>query len=332
MSISATCLSDRLEGSATEVWQSISGELLELWSAPYPIGDIVPEVKRRDQISGELDLLIASTAWELWHEFQAAVPSTASRLKGWWSTLSEPKAVLILDAMSLRELPILMREAPRHGLSIQSVDVTRSELPADTNAFARALNLPQRSSLENNGKPSSFALPHAHTESVNQPWEDCANRLGAHPNWVFWHHWPDAKLHEYSSASYGIDALAKEVAEQISSHQFWVFLKRLAHGRRLVITSDHGYAASGLFTDSTQDQSNYLKDTMKSQRFAAASNHSTGSFCPPVDMVMSTPSGLTRFALGRRKWRSPGGYPTLVHGGLSLLEVVVPFVEIGGIQ
>ncbi len=34
------------------------------------------------------------------------------------------------------------------------------------------------------------------------------------------------------------------------------------------------------------------------------------------------------FSLGRRKWKSQGGYPTLTHGGLSLLEVAVPFIEL----
>jgi hypothetical protein len=31
---------------------------------------------------------------------------------------------------------------------------------------------------------------------------------------------------------------------------------------------------------------------------------------------------------GRRKWKSAGGYPTLIHGGLSVLEVAVPFIEL----
>ena len=33
--------------------------------------------------------------------------------------------------------------------------------------------------------------------------------------------------------------------------------------------------------------------------------------------------------VGRWNWKSQGGYPTLAHGGLSLLEVLSPFVEIG---
>ena len=31
--------------------------------------------------------------------------------------------------------------------------------------------------------------------------------------------------------------------------------------------------------------------------------------------------------LGQRKWAVQGGFPHLCHGGLSLLEAVVPFIE-----
>jgi hypothetical protein len=31
---------------------------------------------------------------------------------------------------------------------------------------------------------------------------------------------------------------------------------------------------------------------------------------------------------GRRKWKSAGGYPTLTQGGLSVLEVAVPWIEL----
>ena len=36
----------------------------------------------------------------------------------------------------------------------------------------------------------------------------------------------------------------KDAAQQLSSDDFWAFVERLATGRRLVITSDHGYAAT----------------------------------------------------------------------------------------
>lgn len=39
--------------------------------------------------------------------------------------------------------------------------------------------------------------------------------------------------------------LTRDAAEQLTSDDFWTFAERLATGRRLVITSDHGYAATG---------------------------------------------------------------------------------------
>ena len=49
---------------------------------------------------------------------------------------------------------------------------------------------------------------------------------------------------------------------------------------------------------------------------------------PPVALQLNSPHGAHLLALGRRKWKSQGGYPTLTHGGLSLLEVLSPWIEI----
>ena len=54
----------------------------------------------------------------------------------------------------------------------------------------------------------------------------------------------------------------------------------------------------------------------------------SSDWVPPVDVTLDTPHGRHAFVLGRRKWKSQGGYPTLAHGGLSLLEVAVPFIEL----
>ena len=47
-----------------------------------------------------------------------------------------------------------------------------------------------------------------------------------------------------------------------------------------------------------------------------------------ASVQITSPHGAHLLALGRRKWRSQGGYPTLTHGGLSLLEVLSPWVEL----
>jgi len=102
----------------------------------------------------------------------------------------------------------------------------------------------------------------------------------------------------------------------------------MATGRRLVITSDHGYAASGMFADvGDKEQVAWLKTNFGSSRFADAPS-TAHPWVPPISLCLQSTHGTNQFVLGRRKWRSAGGYPTLAHGGLSLLEVAVPFIEI----
>ena len=159
------------------------------------------------------------------------------------------------------------------------------------------------------------------------PWKDCEGLINGAPNWVFWHHWPDNKVHDVAVAGQGLDTLTKDAAEQLNSDDFWSFVERLSTGRRLVITSDHGYAATGYFPDAEGDVGQYLKKTFSSGRSFAGSGDA-GPFVPPVALEMISPYGAHLLALGRRKWKSQGGYPTLTHGGLSLLEVLSPFVEL----
>jgi hypothetical protein len=32
--------------------------------------------------------------------------------------------------------------------------------------------------------------------------------------------------------------------------------------------------------------------------------------------------------IGQNKWKVPGGYPNICHGGMSLLEALVPWIEL----
>ena len=134
---------------------------------------------------------------------------------------------------------------------------------------------------------------------------------------MFWHQWPDSKIHHGSGAGQGLKTLSRDVAAQLTSEEFWDFVKGLATGRRLVITSDHGYAATGLFFNAEDQQAKFLKGTLKSGRMVHG-DHDPGPFVPPVALQANNHHGQFLLAVGRWKWRSQGGYPTLAHGGLSL--------------
>lgn len=337
MALDAETLQRLTHGTSADAWRFIIERTLEIASRPLLETNAPGEVVKRDREIGELDLFLASSGWDLWRCFGqpeiSGVERTADRLARWWVEPSygnsAARAVLILDALSLRELPWLLQGAEERGFTVHGVTATASELPGETNQFARALGLGSRSQLQANGGGLAHKLQPAQTETIDLPWKDCEGLVGSASgakNWVFWHHWPDAKLHDYG-AGQGLELLCKDAAQQLSSDDFWAFVECLATGRRLAITSDHGYAATGYFSDADGDVALHLRQTFSSGR-SKAGNCDAGPFVPPVALQIDSPHGAHLLALGRRKWRSQGGYPTLTHGGLSLLEVLSPFVEI----
>lgn len=272
--------------------------------------------------------MLATAAWDLWEQFESVATRNSTALTDWWKQGSPGRAVLILDALSLREIPWILEEARNRGFVQHEACVLAAEIPADTNAFAKALGFSQRSSLENNGAGGSHHLQGAFTDCTELPWKEVAETITSQSDYVIWHRWPDHRLHHLGAPGQGLEPFLAEAEQQLRSDDFWLLIERLATGRRLVITSDHGYAASGLFPDvSDPEQAAYLKQKFKSGRFAASETEQTG-WVPPVDLSLTTTHGVNTFVLGRRKWKSSGGYPTLTHGGLSVLEVAVPFVAL----
>lgn len=327
MALQADVLNKLTKGSAAGAWGVVIKSAVEIASRPLAAGNAPSEVIKRDREIGALDNFLSSSGWDLWQSFGDTVERTSDRLVRWWSEPYSAKAVLVLDGLSLRELPWLLQGAKERGFTLHEVSANASELPGETNEFAQALGFGSRSQLQNNGGGLAHRLQPAQTESVDMPWKDCEGLVNGAPNWVFWHHWPDSRIHDGAGAGQGLETLTKDAAEQFSSDAFWAFVERLATGRRLVITSDHGYAATGYFPDAEGEVGQYLKKTFSSGRSTSGVGE-TGPFVPPVALQVNSPHGAYLLALGRRKWKSQGGYPTLTHGGLSLLEVLSPFVEI----
>lgn len=327
MALDVEELSSLTTAPEDQAWAQILERVLSICGAPLEVEKAPGEVTRRDRAIGEMDHFLSSAAWELWRSFANAAPRNADKIVEWWSAPYSAKAVLILDGLSLREMPWLAEGARARGFVVHNSAAYGAEIPSETNAFAKALGFGSRSQLQKNGGSLVHRLAPARTECIDLPWKDCVGLIDASPNWVFWHQWPDSKLHDGSGAGQGLDLLTRDIAGQLTGDDFWEFVERLATGRRLVITSDHGYAATGLFFDAADEQATFLKSALKSGRLLPG-DHDPGPFVPPVALSMDSPHGKHLLAVGRWKWKSQGGYPTLAHGGLSLLEMLCPFVEI----
>ncbi len=327
MSLPYELLQTLQNGNPADTWASVFNHAWSTCRETIPDGKAASEVTRRDRDLADLDLYLATAGWDLWSAYESVVPQTADTLADWWQQRSSGRAVLILDALSLREVPWLLASAQARGYDIHTAKPTGAELPADTTPFAKALGFGQRSSLSADGAGGSHKLPGATTETTNMDWQSCADMIGSQPDWVFWHEWPDKDVHDYADAGEGLRPLIEKATDYLAGDTFWSLVARLAEGRRLVITSDHGYAASELFPDATKEQTDHLRGRFKSGR-CTSDQTDQGSWVPPIDLKLDTRHGNHLFVNGRRKWKSGGGYPTLTHGGLSVLEVAVPFIEL----
>jgi hypothetical protein len=305
--------------SVGEVWRAIFETLKELAVTSRSPVDLHNQTIAPDR-------LLAEGAWDIWLRYSSEASKTSTALKEWCSGPSSGgRAVLVLDALSLRELPLLLGGAEARGIVPTAIRVMGSEVPSDTDHFARALGVPSRSSLASNGAPSSFALFQgpAYTDVISLPFEDCLGAVPNEPNMLIWHSWLDDLIHGQRRLP---DQIARSAATTLQSDGFWRFVERLRQGRKLVITADHGYAVSRLFSSEEIDGEviEALREVFGASRYRAASAPWEHRFMPPVVM---TESGY-HVVMGQRKWRVQGGFPQVCHGGLSLLEVAVPFVEL----
>ncbi len=314
--------------SSKDAWHSILSYAWNICSHPVSSTNLASEIIKRDRAVGNIDHYLATAGWDLWSTYEQSVPQTSNALINWWKGHDTGRGVLILDAFSLREIPWLLQQAEKRGFTIHKAGPVCAELPADTTPFARALGFNQRSSLANNGGGSAHHLPGAVTESTDMEWSACADLIGSEPDWIFWHHFPDHRLHHHDAAGKGISSLVDEIESHFTGDGFWSLIHRLTQGRRVIITSDHGYAASGLFPDANKEQSDYLKKQFKSGRWHNNEMDTGSWWVPPIDLEIKSRHGAYGYVNGRRKWKSAGGYPTLTHGGLTVLEIAVPYIEI----
>ncbi len=269
------------------------------------------------------DRLLSEAAWNLWHAYPDAAVKTSDELKKWCTSPSSTgKAVLLLDALSLRELPSLIAGAESHGIDPMTIRVTGSESPSTTDHFASAIGLQSRSALTDDCKPGTFVLfDNSYTDVWSIPFEDCS--VPPTSNIVIWHSWLDDLIHLRHKLP---DQISKTAETVLQSDGFWNFINKLRQGRKLVITSDHGYAVSKRFSSEVSDKDavQILRKTFGASRNKAAGKPWQSQFMPPLVMTHNK----QHMIMGQWKWKVQGPRLHVCHGGMSLLEVAVPFLEI----
>jgi hypothetical protein len=335
MRLNTAWLSQILTKDPKDAWKDIFQHLHDLVTAQS--GEIKTLYRTLESEVGHIDHMLSSSAWDLWQQFSQA-PKGSAHVQDFWSSTVGPKAVLILDSLSIREVGPICDELKKIGLSVSSVNFAGSEAPSETEVYANALGVNGRFDLAKRPVPSKFFVPNgdAYVDTFKKiPFDESAQKITNDKNIFVWHGWPDDSLHDFGKVDDAFNRFIEHVKEQIQSDGFKTLVTYLARGRELLITSDHGYCDTSGFQMAQNDEHKELKTLGHTRAKAIKENERmAGMTIPPATLEMyatTSTSDLYRIALGRRR-PSDKGFPALTHGGLSLMECTVPLIRVRGNQ
>lgn len=267
--------------------------------------------------------IISATADRVYGEFPVPSESDKSFLK----ILSDKNAaVVVFDGLSLREIPIILQLSESSGLKVKKTDCSCAAIPCETIDFVeRELGcgrvapsqLPGRKDLRDKG------ITVVYTNNITQPVSDADpdNAL------LVWSSFPDNTYR---------DSGAKFVNHfehiHVRFETAWMnIVQRLKNRKRIIITSDHGYVFFGTGMDfpliSQDRESRELNAYFGNDRYAILSENPDP---PESDNIFVDTQKQVAMLKGRVKTRSTGEAAAKLykHGGLSLMEMFIPWVEL----
>lgn len=332
MRLNTDWLDQILTKPAEDSWKEIFAHLHSLASVQST--EIKTRYRTLETEVAHIDHMLSSSAWDLWEQFSKA-PKGSSYVKEFWSSAVGPRAVLILDSLSIREVGPICEALKEAGLSEPTIHFAGSEAPSETEIYANALGVNGRFDLAKKPVPAKFFVPSgdAYVDTFKKiPFDESAQKIPNEKNIFVWHGWPDDSLHDFGKVDDAFNRFIDHVKEQVESDGFKTLVSSLARGRELLITSDHGYCDTSSFQMAQNDEHKELK-TLGHTRAKAIKEEEriAGRTIPPatLEMYSTSSSNLYRIAVGRRR-PSDKGFPALTHGGLSLMECTVPLIHVRG--
>ena len=210
--------------------------------------------------------------------------------------------IIILDGMSIREGNLLINDLESRGFKILKYTYGFSSLPSITESFRGSLNLKEFVGIEH-GKPPSdldFRLP-------------------------IWISFPDEILHHAGEL-----IPPDEAYERTRSIIFHV-LDRF-DGNVITITSDHGYILLDEIWGVGDADRKFLRSIYGSKRFVKRRDLSEDTFAKlramPKDRSYVFIDDEYCYVKGRYYWPVSGYGHAAIHGGLSIMECLVPLIEV----
>ena len=268
--------------------------------------------------------LLAAAAWHIYDEL--LTPPSSERDVSTFLEGQEPRSAVVFDGLSLREVPAVLRLAEQARLEIQTVGFSLAAVPGDTMEYVEQRlgagrvapsQLPSRRELAERGIKAYY---YSHQNQQHRLEENGEALL-------LWSAFPD-NMYADTGARF------PQYFEQIHSllETAWLnTIQQVPKGRQIVITSDHGYVffGSGLSFARDNEELRPLRTYLAGERFRRL-----GDGTPPPehpDLAVLEDKGVAVIR-GRVQTHppGPGGSRLYKHGGLSLMEMLTPWIVLEG--
>lgn len=234
-----------------------------------------------------------------------------------------PRAVVVFDGLSLRELPLLLALAGQTGFRVEESRAIATSLPTETIDFVsqRVLGPDAARGVGPSQLPSVKVLK---ARDVHAEYLDSLNprvTLPTGKSLLLWSTWPD-RLFKNDEARFDTQ-LFPQFCDHVAT--LWKYtVQAIPPGMPIVITSDHGYIFFGGTAESVRESAAAeLLHQHRSQVF-----EEQAPYPAPHPDLQRFPAQRLAMLRGRLKTRPKGTSSRHLyqHGGFSLMEVLVPWV------
>jgi hypothetical protein len=277
-------------------------------------------LQQGERLVNELEEVLAAAAPRLYDEL-AAEPSPDRDIRD-FLVRRRPCAVVLLDGLSLREIPMILRLAEEEGRRVAEVGMATAAAPSETFDF-----IEQRLKVGRIGPsqlPGRQSLREIGVEAFYYDHEGQRHQLSADsPSLCLWSAFPD-QTYQDSGARFAnhfaelhrrLEAVWRNTVQAVPAE------------RTILVTSDHGYVFFGAGCSAHRDNATIrpLTEWLGGERWRRLDPGEEPLMHPDLTVI---PHHRVAMIRGRVQTHPPGPASSRLykHGGLSLMEMLTPWI------
>jgi len=267
----------------------------EIWKFLIELWDIDRDIKEYFLLE-EKESLFENTVSKTFFEFYGYLQK---RMRITSLKLSLP--IIIVDGMSIREGNLLVKDFKERGYKITSYDYSFASLPSTTSAF-RERFMPKYSEIRSGKIPSDI--------DFEEP---------------IWLSFPDEILH------HAAELIPFHEAYEKTRNSLMKILNKVQKNE-ITLISDHGYIIIDNVWPLAEKDIRFSKSVFGAQRFAKNDEIESNKFENLKKMAQWKSYVFVdeqySYIKGRYFWPISGYGKKIAHGGLSIMESIVPIIKV----